>query len=360
MNENGTSFTISRRSAIAVLSLVLSAGLSLTEFLAEARAQTVEKPALRMTLEWAFQGPQSVFTSAQDNGFFKKEGLDVRVDRGSGSTDAVVKVASGAYDIGWSEMSSIIKYNSENPGNPLVAVYITHENSANAVMSIRGRGIDKPKDLQGKKVGSTAGSAARDIFATFARANKIDSAKVSMQTVSGSLRETMLVHGDVDAILGATTSGVLTIKSLKVPDNDIVVMTYGDYGVPLYGHAVFTTAAFAKANPRTVAAAVRAVNNALKAAIADPDSAVATLTSRDKLVDLALERERLQLMLKGLVLTDHIRANGLSTVTSERLDGTLQIISEAYGVATRLRPDQVFDGRFLPPQPERIAPALKN
>jgi len=181
-----------------------------------------------------------------------------------------------------------------------------------------------------------------------------------MQTVSGSLRETMLVHGDVDAILGAITSGVLTIKSLKVPESDIIVMNYGDYGVPLYGHAVFTTAAFAKANPRTVTAAVRAINAALKAAITDPDGTVATLSSRDKIVDLPLERERLQLMLKRLVLTDNIRAKGLSTVTPDQLDGTIKTISAAYGISTPLRAEQVFDGRFLPPQAERVAPALKE
>jgi NitT/TauT family transport system substrate-binding protein len=360
MDQNRALLSLNRRSASAALSLLFAVGLALVGWSAEVHAQVLEKPSLKMTLEWAFQGPQAVFTSAQDNGFFKKEGLDVRVDRGSGSTDAVVKVAAGAYDIGWSEMSSIVKYNSEHPDNPLIAVYITHENSANAVISIRGRGIEKPKDLEGKKVGSTAGSAARDVFATFASANKIDAAKVSTQTVSGSLRETMLVHGDVDAILGAITSGVLTIKSLKVPESDIIVMTYGDYGVPLYGHAVFTTAAFAKANPRTVAAAVRAINNAWKSAITDPDSAVATLKSRDKIVDLPLERERLQLMLKRLVLTDHIRAKGLSTVTPEQLDGTIKTISAAYGIATPLRGEQVFDGRFLPSQAERMAPALKE
>src|SRR4051794_39884799 len=72
--------------------------------LSTARAEEPEKPTLNMTLEWSFQGPQAVFTAAAERDFFKKEGLNVTVDRGSGSTDAVVKVASGAYDFGWSEM----------------------------------------------------------------------------------------------------------------------------------------------------------------------------------------------------------------------------------------------------------------
>jgi NitT/TauT family transport system substrate-binding protein len=323
-----------------------------------ARADEPEKPTLKMTLEWAFQGPQAVFTAAADNGFFKKEGLNVTVDRGSGSTDAVVKVASGAYDFGWSEMSSIVKYNAENPNNRLVAIYVTHENSANAVMSIKGRGIEKPADLEGKKVGSTAGSAARDIFNAFAKANGFDAGKIKTQTVSGSLREAMLVHGDVDAILGAITSGALTIKSLKVPMDDIVIMTYGDYGVPLYGHTVFMKASFAASHPKTAAAIARAVNNALKAAISDPKATVATLAHYDKLAKLDLEQERLRLMLTRLVLTDHIRKTGLSTVTPERLAKSIAIIADAYGTKTPQKPEQLFDARFLPPQSERMPPAI--
>jgi NitT/TauT family transport system substrate-binding protein len=228
------------------------------------------------------------------------------------------------------------------------------------VIAIKGRGVAVPKDLEGKKVGSTAGSAARDIFATFAKANGIDASKVKPQTVSGALRETMLVRNDVDAILGAITSGVLTIQSLGIKRDDIVVMPYGDFGVELYGHAVITTAAFAEKNPQTVAAAARAVNNALKAAIADPKAAVATLSTRDRLTDLALEQERLVLMLEKLVLTPNIKANGLSAVSADRMRKTMQTIYDAYGVKAQPDPATLYTDKFLPPQASRVPPPLKQ
>ena len=319
-----------------------------------AHAQSVEKPAVKITLDWAFQGPQAVFTYAADRGLFKKEGLDAQVDRGSGSADAVTRVAAGAYDFGWAEMSSIIKYNAEQPGRELVAVYVTHDHSANAVITVKGRGIASPKDLEGKKVGSTAGSAARDVFGTFAKMNGVDASKVLHETVSGSLRETMLVRGDVQAILGAITSGVFTVKSLGIKQEDIISMPYGRYGLDLYGHAVMTTAAFAEKNPRTVAAMVRAVNASLKDAIANPKAVVATLSSRDKLADLALEHDRLQLMLRELVLTPYINQNGLGSVTRERMVRSVQLIHDAYGVKTPPAVDKLYTDRFLPPRAERM------
>jgi NitT/TauT family transport system substrate-binding protein len=319
-----------------------------------ASAQAVEKPSVKIALDWAFQGPQAVFTYAAERGLFKKEGVDAQVDRGSGSADAVTRVAAGAYDFGWAEMSSIIKYNAEQPGRELVAVYVTHDHSANAVITVKGRGIASPKDLEGKKVGSTAGSAARDVFASFAKANNVDAGKVLHETVSGSLRETMLVRGDVQAILGAITSGVFTVKSLGIKQDDIISMPYGRFGIDLYGHAVMTTAAFAEKNPRTVTAVVRAVNAALKDAIADPKAVVATLANRDKLADLALEQDRLQLMLRELVLTPYIRQNGLGSVTRERMTNSINLIRDAYGVKAPPAVDKVYTDRFLPPRPERM------
>lgn len=323
-----------------------------------AHAQAPEQPGVKFTLEWAFQGPQSIFTYAAESGAFKNEGLTVQVDRGSGSADAVSRVATGTYEFGWAEMSAVIKFNADHPERPLMAVYVTHENSANAVMSIKGRGISVPKDLEGKKVGSTAGSAARDVFDAFARINGFDPGKIKTETVSGALRETMLVRGDVDAILGATTSGVFTIKSLGTKMDDIIVMPYGKFGVELYGHALITTAAFAERNPKTVAAFVKAVNKSLVAAIANPKAAVASLKARDGLVNLDLENDRLLLMLRDMVVTPTTRAEGLGTVSPVRMKKTMQSIYDAYGIKTVPAPEKVYTDRFLPPKAERIPPAL--
>jgi NitT/TauT family transport system substrate-binding protein len=322
-----------------------------------AQGGPVEQGSAKLTLEWAFQGPQAILTYAADKGLFKKRGVYVHVDRGSGSTDAVTRVASGAYDIGWAEMSSIIKFNAEHPERALLAVYVTDYDSANAVITVKGRGITKPKDLEGKTVGATAGSAALDVFSAFTRANGVDGSKVRHQTVSGSLRETMMVRGDVDAILGAITSGVFTVKSLGIKQDDIVFMLYGKYGVDLCGRALMTTARYADKNPKTVTAVVAAVNEALKAAIADPVPVVATLSAHDALAELGLERDRLQLMLRELVLTQQYKTKGLSTVPPERVQRSMQFVYDAYGIKATPVGEKLYTDRFLPPRADRMPPA---
>jgi NitT/TauT family transport system substrate-binding protein len=173
---------------------------------AEPAFAQVERPEVKLTLDWAFQGPQSVFTLPAERGYYKAEGLDATVDRGSGSNDAVARVASGAYQFGWGDPSAMIKYNAEHPGRELIAVFVTGDASPNAVMALKKSGIAKPKDLEGKTLAATAASAGRLMFDAFAQAAGIDAKTITWQTVSGQLREPMLVRGVGAAGAGLTNT----------------------------------------------------------------------------------------------------------------------------------------------------------
>lgn len=235
---------------------------------------------------------------------------------------------------------------------------MTNVNSSNTAIAIKGRGVEKPSDLAGRKVGSAAGSAARDMFASVAKANGLDPARIETRTVSGSLRESLLVRGEVDAIVSSIISGVLTLQSLGVERQNLVVMPYSDYGVPLYGNAIVTRAQFAAENPETVRAFVRACNAAMKAAIADPKRTVASLHDRDALIDLEIERQRLLLMFERMVLNDEVRAQGLGSVVPERMRQTIAANYAAYALQGEMQPSGVYTDDFLPPPADRIPPPI--
>src|SRR5262249_6575217 len=165
-----------------------------------AKAQT---PAnIRFLLDWAFQGQQAAFTVPVDDGTFKRLGLNVTVDRGVGSGDTVVKVASGAYDIGYADLNAMVRFNDQNPGQKLIAVMIAND-KATTGLATKGDGkIKSPKDLEGKKLASPQGDGSRQLFPLFAKINQINESSIIWINVSPELRETMLVRGEVDAISG--------------------------------------------------------------------------------------------------------------------------------------------------------------
>src|SRR6218665_2064847 len=98
--------TFSRLSAVAAVAL--GAGFSFAA--APAMAQT----AVKLTLDWKFEGPAAGFLLAQDKGYFKAEGLDVTIDTGNGSVEAIPRVATGAYQFGFGDINSLIKFLDED------------------------------------------------------------------------------------------------------------------------------------------------------------------------------------------------------------------------------------------------------
>jgi NitT/TauT family transport system substrate-binding protein len=312
-----------------------------------------EVVSVKFVLDWAIQGPQAPFIVALEKGYFAQEGLAVIMDRGYGSADAVSKVASGAYQIGYGSLDALIEFNVKNPGKELMAVYVVLNSPPYSVITLKGKGINSPKDLEGRKIGAPEGDAPRRLFPVFAKAVGIDPAKVEWVSMSPPLREPSLVKGEVDAITGFYFTGYLNLLALNVNPEDIVAFKYKDYGVELYGNAIIVRKDFMQSNPEAVAKFVRAVNRALKEVIADPEKAADYVKQRDPLVDRNVELQRLKLALSDNILTEEVRRNGLGAVERTRLEKTIQSVVTAFNLPRTPSPDEVFTDRFLPPKEER-------
>jgi len=325
-------------------------------FLLVLAASTAPAKEIRISMDWAWQGGQAPFALADQAGLFKAEGLDVVMDRGNGSVDAVTRVAGGAYDIAVGDLAPMVKFDAEQPDKAILAVLVLYDRSPLSALALAKSGIKQPKDLEGRIIAAPESDAGRALFPAFAKATGIDLAKIKWQSVAPQLRETMLVRGDAEAITGFITSGLFNLTGLGVKREDIVVMRYADYGVDLYGSALYLRPAFAAANPDAVKAVVRVAIKAHQMALKDPRAAIAAMKLRDPLADEALELQRLGLINDQLLTTEATRANGIGTVDPARLSRMINAIVEAYGIKTPPAPDQVYTDRFLPPAAERRLP----
>ena len=72
---------------------------------------------IRFSLDWRVEGPVAIFFHAEQKGYFKQEGLDVALDVGTGSAASIARVATGAYDMSFGDLSALIEYyaNSRQP-----------------------------------------------------------------------------------------------------------------------------------------------------------------------------------------------------------------------------------------------------
>jgi NitT/TauT family transport system substrate-binding protein len=333
-----------RRSHRAVILGLLAAGL-----VNPAGAQT----SVKFTLDWKFEGPAAPFLIAVDRGYFTAEGLDVTIEPGNGSLEPINRVASGAYDIGFGDINTLIKFRDRNRGAPLKAVFMVYNKPPGAIVARKSRGITMPKDLEGKKIGAPARDAAFAQWPIFVQTTGIDVRKVTILDVGFAAREPILADGQVDAITGFSFSSYFTLKDRGVPVDDIVVMLMGDHGLKLYSNAIIVNSKFAAENAEAVRGFLRAFLKGLKDTVASPTSAIESVLRRNEEAKKEVELERLRMAIRDNILTSEVRTNGYGGVDIGRFKQAIDQIGLAYKFKAKPSVADIFDSSFLPPADER-------
>ena len=303
---------------------------------------------IQFALDWKFEGPSAPYFLAIDNGHFADAGLEVEISPGKGSLDAIPKVATGAFPVGFADINSLIKFLDQNPGAPVTAVMMVYDKPPFAVVGRKSLGISDPGDLEGAVLGAPPPDGAWAQFPSFAKANDIDIGKIKVEPVGFPTREPMLAEGKVDSVTGFSFSSYLNLVRLGVPENDISTILMADHGLKLYGNAVIVNTEYAAANGDTVKAFLGAVAAGWKDAIADPTAAAAALVKRNPAADAALEERRLELAINANVLTDYVKANGMGGIDSARFSAAIKQLSETYDYKADPDAALYFTDAYLP------------
>lgn len=308
---------------------------------------------IKFTLDGKIEGPVAPFVVAVDKGAFKAQGLEVTIDAALGTPDALTRVAAGTHDMGFVGLTALMKFRDQNPGAPVKAVFVVYNKPAFAIIGRKSRGVLKPKDLEGRKLGAPPADAAYAQWPIFASVNGIDPAKVTIVNVGIPVREPMLASGEVDAITGLSFSSALDLKQRGVPPDDISVLLMADYGVELYGGVVLVNSKFAGEKPEAVRAFLRGLVNGINETVRSPFTAVESVLRRNDAASREVELERLRMALQENILTPEVKAKGFGGVDAARLERAIDQLGLAYSFKARPKPGDVFDPSFLPDAADR-------
>jgi len=324
--------------------------LALLAWSADAVAQT----KVKFVLDWQVQGPQAPFITAKAVGAFAAQGLDVTIDRGTGSQKTIEQVATGTYDMGYGDVNSMIEYNVKNPQTPLVAVGMVLNTPPFALLSLKRYGIREPKDLKGVSIGAPAGDAPRRLWPIFARNAGVPADSVSWTNMAPPLREPALVKGDVKAISGFYFTGFLNLtENLKIPESEVVAFNYSDYGIDLYGNGVIVRVDWLKANEATARKFLAALNVGFKATLKDPKAAIVHVKAAEPLSNEATELKRLQLAISANMVNDEVKKLRLLGIDPARMQRAIEQVVTSFELGSKPTVAQVFNGAYLPPASER-------
>ena len=312
--------------------------------------------AIKFANDWKWEGPAAPLLLAWDTGLYKAEGLDVQMDTGKGSLDAIPRVASGTYEMGNADINSLIKFRDKNPDLPVKAVFMIYNAPPFAIIGRKSLGINSPKDLEGKILGAPAPDGAYAQWNAFVKANGIDASTVTIENVGFPVREPMLAQSKVDAITGYAFSSFINLKANGVSEDDITVLLMRDHGLDLYGNVILVNPKFAEENPDAVKGFIRATIKGFQATITDPAAAVKHVLNHNDVAREDVELERLMMALNQNIVTDEVRSNGLGDVNMDRLKRSMDQIADTYEYTNRPDAADIFDSSFLPDASERMVP----
>jgi ABC-type nitrate/sulfonate/bicarbonate transport system substrate-binding protein len=192
---------------------------------------------VKLTLGWLPQGTSSWTYASLP--FWEKEGIEVLIEKGSGSALAVQQIGQGQYEFGIPAAPNAIQQAIK--GLPLVSLATVSYDTSMGLVVLADSAIKTPKDLAGKTVGSTLTSGEYPFLPTFYKNVGVDPGTIKSVAVDNKVRERSLLDGLVDAISAFGTSAVPKILAAgKTPK----VFLYSKFGLPFYGNSLTTSPAY--------------------------------------------------------------------------------------------------------------------
>lgn len=308
---------------------------------------------IRFTLGWKTQGSDAAFLLARDKGYYKAEGLDVVIDQGEGSGATVTRIMSGAYDAGFGDVNAIIQNAATRPDAP-VMVYMIWNQPPFAVVTKASSGIASPKDFENRTLGGAPGTPTTRLLPVFARRNGLDVDRIKVTNMAPNLQEPMMIRGDIDAALVFNiTSHFNLVLNRQDPDKDYRWFAFGDFGLDLYSNGLMVSRRLMEGNPKAVAGLVRATNRAMVEVARDQDAGMAATARFDNLVNVPVEKRRLQYSFDKLIVSPEMKKIGVGDIVDERMARAIGAVVEGYQLPRTPAPGEVFSRAFLPPRAER-------
>jgi NitT/TauT family transport system substrate-binding protein len=288
-----------------------------------------------------------------ENGIFRDLGLEFAIDGASGSAESITRVATGTHDLGLADASTVVEFGARNPGVAPKLIMTVFDRFPAVVLSLKRKPIRTLQDLVGARLGTGTNDAGVKILPALLARNKIDPSSINKLTVDVKLRETLLLKGEVDAVIAFDYTAVFNLIEAGLTLDDINLLYYSQFGFDFPGNSLIASPSTIANNPDLVRRVAIAVARSWVAGARDREAAINAVVKRDRLLRAANERQRLDWVFDRIIITPSVRENGLGYFDPARMQKGLEVLGEGFQLARIPTLEDVYDGRFLPPSGDR-------
>ena len=183
------------RIALAFLAVVLV----LAAVPAGGPAQTKPLKSYTLILDFVPSGEYIPHYTALEKGWYRDEGLDVKILRGQGSGDTIKRIAAGQGEVGIADMSALIAARA-NTDVAVKAIALWYRRPPHGVFVRTDSPIKSPKELEGKKLAISAGNSHQILWPLFEKMSGLKPNSVTWVTMDAASMPPSLIRGVTDAV----------------------------------------------------------------------------------------------------------------------------------------------------------------
>ena len=305
--------------------------------------------SLTVQLDWLPGGDKAFIYAGVQQGFFKAEGLEVKIVPGRGSSDAVTKIASGAADVGFGGISALMMAAAESKSPvPVKAVMSLYSKQPDALFTRADSKIKTLKDMEGKTVAMPTFSSSNALWPVVLQKNGVDPSKIKVIKTDPATLAPMLAQGRVDATINWVTVAPAFQAVLKQANKDLSVLPWTQFGLDGYGWSALASDKTIKDRPDVLKRYLRALSKSLAFSIEQPQKAAEALKAQVPEADVAVVKAEFESSIP-LLKNEISQREGMGAYDAKLLAATWGWVAQSMNYDTaRINPEQLVDRSFLP------------
>lgn len=325
---------------------------SLSLLAASALLGTAALPALaadKVTyqLDWLPGGDKAPIYVCIHEGFCADAGLEITLEPGRGSSEAITKIATGTSDIGSAGIEALMAARAtENV--PVTAVMNIFNTGPHAFYTTTESGMTTLADVKGKSVATSPFTSSNVFLPLVLEENGMTEADITLTKTDPGALGPLLMTGQSDVIIAWLTDVSRYQGQAREAGKDLVILPWADAGLELYSASLVASDTFLAERPDVAKRFVAAFKASLEFANANPDAAAAAVAagvpelSADDVKGSWLDASK-------LAFNDVTARFGLGAFDPDRLAATWTRVAAAQGLdPAALDPETVVDRSFLP------------
>lgn len=289
------------------------------------------------------------FVAVKD-GYYKKEGLNVTINSGTGSGTALETLGAGRADLAIADASAMI--NADQGGGKFTMVMMLADGGVLNVFTKASSHITSMNDLVGKTIGAAPDDAGRLLMPAVAAKSGFSISQINYVNVPPETKYALLGAGKIDAVFDIAQNAPLIYAALGGKQNTRE-LSFSGAGVDPYSQGIVALNSEIKNNPAVIKRFLYATREGWATAIKDPQTAMEIYHSYFPSIPVAQGVQILNIW-ANLMRTPNYDQYGIGWMTKARWDSTVSLVQKYFPVpkgGTQITtPGGLMTDKFLTPK----------